>query len=141
DIATDLFDRSHEFMSHNQRDFYGRASPLIPFVDVQVCSADSGSIDPDQDVVDTYGGDRNFLQPEATPCFLLYKRFHDRIILSQRGRYRRAGQHLTGRDACFSSCSATRVGQPSLAVVFRRASLPVERQKVKKPPGKGAYPL
>src|SRR6266850_2407269 len=68
-----------EFVSDDHGDRDGGLCPSIPFVDVEVRSADPGEKNPDLDVIDTQFWLGNFFQPEATRITAFYECFHRRV--------------------------------------------------------------
>ena len=51
DVGADFHDLADEFMADRHRDRDGLASPLVPIVDVNIRAANSGAVDPNQNVV------------------------------------------------------------------------------------------
>jgi hypothetical protein len=65
DVRADGGDFTYEFVADDQRSFYGGLGPWVPVADVEVCAADAGFEDADEDVVDAGFGDGDIFEPEA----------------------------------------------------------------------------
>src|SRR5215831_18071794 len=52
-VRSDFHDLAHELVPDDERNWDGRACPLVPVVNMQVCPADAGQKHPDFDVVDS----------------------------------------------------------------------------------------
>src|SRR5262249_39293677 len=84
-------DLANELMADDERHRYVRLSPAVPFIDVQVRTADTGSEYADQHIVPAWGGDWDILKPEAGLGSRLDQRFHSapgRSPLPCYGRFR-----------------------------------------------------
>jgi hypothetical protein len=64
-IASDLNDPAYELVTDRHGNGNGLLSPLVPVVNVHVCSADRRLVNLDEDVIDPHFRNRNFFQPEA----------------------------------------------------------------------------
>ena len=73
---TYLFHCTHILVADGHRCLDGFLTPFVPFIDVEIGSADSGFTDFDEDVVDSNLGNGNFFHPYSLGGFFLYQCFH-----------------------------------------------------------------
>src|SRR5437773_7397726 len=64
DVGPCLHNLADELVPYDHRHGNGALRPLIPVIDVQIGSADTGAEHADQDIVDADGGLGNILEPE-----------------------------------------------------------------------------
>src|SRR5262245_59093462 len=65
DVGADLDDLPHEFVAYDHGNRNGLLRPFVPFVDVQVGTADTGAIDADQDIVNADGWLGDIFEPQT----------------------------------------------------------------------------
>ena len=75
-MAADLGNLSDEFMADNHRHWDGTLRPLIPFVDVDIRSADGRLANLDEEVIRTDLRFRYILHPDANFRFGFHQGFH-----------------------------------------------------------------
>ena len=75
-IRTNFNDLADKLMADCHRHGNGSARPFVPFVNMQVGTADAGVRDADEDVVDADGGFRNVEQSETGRGVRFDKSFH-----------------------------------------------------------------
>ena len=63
DVRADLHNLADEFMADGHGDRNGLAGPLVPIVDMNIGSANSGAVDADQNVVNANGRLGDVLDP------------------------------------------------------------------------------
>src|SRR6266576_51515 len=76
DVRADLNHFANKFMADHEWQGNGGPRPVIPFVDVQVGTADSGHENSDQDIINAGLGSWNLPEPQAFFRAALYKGFH-----------------------------------------------------------------
>ncbi len=65
DIGADFDDFADELVSDGHGDGDGFLRPLVPLVDMNICPANAGAEDFDEDVVDAEFWDGDLIEPEA----------------------------------------------------------------------------
>jgi hypothetical protein len=75
-VVTNCDDLTDELMTHYHGNWYGFLGPCIPFVNMKIGSADPGSIDANQNVVDTIFGNGDIFEPKARFSVPFYQCFH-----------------------------------------------------------------
>ena len=76
DVGAHLDDLSYKLVADRHRHRNGALRPFVPVVDVQIGSADAGSKDANQYIVDADGGFRNLLEPQSRLALALDECFH-----------------------------------------------------------------
>src|SRR5690554_910715 len=76
DIGADFDDLADKFVTHYHGHRNGLLSPAVPMIDMHVSTANSGSLDLDQHVIDTDRWNRHFFQPETGCGLFLDQCFH-----------------------------------------------------------------
>jgi hypothetical protein len=89
-IRSDFDHLADELMPYNHRHWNGRASPVVPLIDMKVGPADSGQENAYEDIVDADDRGGNVFEPETTLRPAFHKRFHKRFKIQERGAIRKA---------------------------------------------------
>src|SRR5579862_2695381 len=76
DVGADLHDLADEFVADGHGYGNGFLGPIVPFVNVDVGTADAGAFDADQDVVNAGARAFDVFEPQARLALALHDRFH-----------------------------------------------------------------
>jgi hypothetical protein len=72
DVGAYRHDLADEFMADRHRDGDGLARPLIPIINMNIRAANSGAVDPNQNVVNAYRRLGDVLDPQSGLGFGLH---------------------------------------------------------------------
>jgi hypothetical protein len=82
-VGSNLDDLAYEFMPHDQRHGNRPLRPCIPFINVKVCAAYSGTVHTDKNIVDAHFRFGYVFEPQTRFRLFFYQCFHDRSVLLQ----------------------------------------------------------
>ena len=79
DIGADTSDVAGELVSHGHGNRDRRLCPLIPLVNVEICSTYASGMNLDQDLVGSRLGGRHLFEPKANLARMFYQRSHSHL--------------------------------------------------------------